>query len=54
MAAEDMTNKEIAQALFVTLRTVETHLSHTYGKLEISSRDQLSKALAGASAEQDS
>jgi class 3 adenylate cyclase len=45
MATEGMTNKEIAQALFVTLRTVETHLSHAYGKLEISSRDQLPKAL---------
>jgi DNA-binding CsgD family transcriptional regulator len=54
MAAEGMTNKEIAQALFVTLRTIETHLSHTYGKLEISSRNQLSKALAGTSAEQNS
>jgi DNA-binding CsgD family transcriptional regulator len=51
MATEGMTNKEIAQALFVTLRTVETHLSHAYGKLEISSRDELSKALVGASAE---
>jgi DNA-binding CsgD family transcriptional regulator len=47
MATEGMTNKEIAQALFVTLRTVETHLSHAYGKLEISSRDELSKALVG-------
>jgi DNA-binding CsgD family transcriptional regulator len=45
MAAEGMTNKEIAQALFVTLRTVEMHLTHTYGKLEISSRDQLATAL---------
>ena len=51
MATEGMTNKEIAQALFVTLRTVETHLSHTYAKLEISSRDQLSEALVGASPE---
>lgn len=47
MAAEGMKNKEIAQALFVTLRTVEMHLSHAYGKLEISSRDQLPKALGG-------
>lgn len=50
MAAEGMTNKEIAQALFVTLRTVETHLSHTYAKLEIASRDQLSEALGGPGA----
>ena len=47
MAAEGMMNKEIAQALFVTLRTVEMHLSHAYGKLEISSRDQLPEALGG-------
>jgi DNA-binding CsgD family transcriptional regulator len=47
MAAEGMKNKEIAQALFVTLRTVEMHLSNAYGKLEISSRDQLPEALGG-------
>jgi DNA-binding NarL/FixJ family response regulator len=39
-----MTNKQIAQALFVTLRTVEMHLSNTYGKLEIRSRRQLPEA----------
>lgn len=47
MAAEGMMNKEIAQALFVTLRTVEMHLSNAYGKLGISSRDQLPGALGG-------
>ena len=31
-----MTNREIAQALFVTLRTVEVHLTHAYQKLDIS------------------
>jgi DNA-binding CsgD family transcriptional regulator len=41
-----MTNKEIAQALFVTLRTVEMHLSNAYGKLEIKSRRELPRALA--------
>jgi DNA-binding CsgD family transcriptional regulator len=46
MAATGMTNKEIAQALFVTLRTVEMHLSNTYGKLEIDSRRRLAEALA--------
>jgi DNA-binding NarL/FixJ family response regulator len=40
-----MSNKEIAQALFVTIKTVEVHLSHAYRKLEISSRAQLDKAL---------
>lgn len=45
MAAEGMTNKEIAQGLFVTLRTVEMHLSNAYGKLEIRSRRDLPRAL---------
>jgi DNA-binding CsgD family transcriptional regulator len=45
LAAEGMSNKEIAQTLFVTIKTVEVHLSHTYRKLEISSRAQLDKAL---------
>jgi class 3 adenylate cyclase/DNA-binding CsgD family transcriptional regulator len=49
MAAENMTNKDIAQALFVTPKTVEVHLSSVYRKLEITSRAQLPEALgAGA------
>ena len=46
LAADDMSNKEIAQALFVTVKTVEVHLSSVYRKLEISSRRQLASALA--------
>ena len=46
LATEGMSNKEIAQALFVTLRTVEMHLSNAYRKLDISSRDQLPAALS--------
>jgi ATP/maltotriose-dependent transcriptional regulator MalT len=45
LAAEDMSNKEIAQALFVTVKTVEVHLSSVYRKLGLSSRRQLSSAL---------
>jgi DNA-binding NarL/FixJ family response regulator len=48
LAAEGMSNKEIAQALFVTVKTVEVHLSGVYRKLEISSRAQLDKALLAA------
>jgi DNA-binding CsgD family transcriptional regulator len=48
MAAEGPTNREIAQALFVTPKTVEVHLSSAYRKLGISSRSQLAEALAGA------
>ena len=40
-----MTNREIAQALFVSHPTVVTHLSHCYQKLSISSRAQLPAAL---------
>lgn len=48
MAAEELTNREIAQALFVTPKTVEVHLSNAYRKLEIRSRRELAGALAGA------
>jgi DNA-binding CsgD family transcriptional regulator len=45
LAADGMSNKEIAQTLFVTIKTVEVHLSHAYRKLQITSRAQLHKAL---------
>jgi class 3 adenylate cyclase/DNA-binding CsgD family transcriptional regulator len=45
MAAEGLANREIAQALFVTLRTVEMHLSNAFRKLGVSSRTQLPAAL---------
>jgi DNA-binding NarL/FixJ family response regulator len=38
LAAEGATNPEIAQELYVSLKTVETHLSHAYGKLGLSGR----------------
>ena len=46
MAAEGMTNREIAQALFVTEKTVEMHLGNAYRKLGISSRTRLADVLA--------
>ncbi len=51
MAADGLQNKEIAQTLFVTVRTVETHLRHVYQKLDIGSREQLTDAMAGDEAE---
>ena len=45
LAAEGRTNREIAQALFITLKTVETHLRHAFGKLGISGRRELAAAL---------
>lgn len=48
MAASGMTNREVAQALFVSTKTVETQLSQAYAKLGIASRSQLAAALSGA------
>jgi DNA-binding CsgD family transcriptional regulator len=47
LAVGGQTNRQIAQALFVTQRTVESHLTSAYGKLGISSRPELPGALAG-------
>jgi DNA-binding CsgD family transcriptional regulator len=46
MAASGLSNPEIAQALFVTIKTVEGHLSGAYRKLEVRSRAELPRALA--------
>jgi ATP/maltotriose-dependent transcriptional regulator MalT len=48
LAAGGMSNPEIAQAVFVTLNTVEGHLRHVYQKLSVSSRKQLPAALRSA------
>ena len=45
MAADGMTNREIAQALFVTENTIRTHLKSVFRKLAIGSRSQLARAL---------
>ncbi|MEA2193299.1 MAG: hypothetical protein QOI73_3420, partial [Solirubrobacteraceae bacterium] len=46
LAADGLSNREIAQALFVTVRTVEGHLTQTYAKLDVGSREQLARALS--------
>ncbi|MFH8386866.1 AAA family ATPase [Kitasatospora sp. NPDC018058] len=46
LAAKGMTNREIAQHLFVGLRTVEVHLTNAYGKLGIDGRQGLAEALS--------
>jgi DNA-binding CsgD family transcriptional regulator len=48
LAAAGGTNRDIAQELFVTPKTVEVHLSNTYRKLGISSRRELPAGLAPA------
>ena len=45
MAARGMSNRDIAQALFVTVKTVEMHLGHAYNKLNLNGRTQLAAAL---------
>ncbi len=47
MAGDGMTNREIAQALFLTPKTVAYHLTHVYQKLDITGRERLTEALAG-------
>jgi DNA-binding CsgD family transcriptional regulator len=41
LAARGLSNKEIATALFISVHTVEAHLSHVYRKLGVRSRSQL-------------
>jgi DNA-binding CsgD family transcriptional regulator len=47
LAADGLSNRDIADGLFVSLKTVEQHLARTYAKLEISGRGELSGALSG-------
>jgi DNA-binding CsgD family transcriptional regulator len=45
MAAEGMTNRQIAEALFVTQHTIAKHLTHAYEKLDINDRTKLGASL---------
>ena len=47
LAAAGRTNREIAHELYVTLKTVEGHLSRAYAKLGIEGRGGLAEALEG-------
>ena len=49
MAAEGLSNREIGQKLFVSPRTVSTHLYRIYPKLGISARGELAPALEATS-----
>lgn len=46
LAAEGHGNRAIAERLYVTQRTVETHLTHAFQKLDIASRTELAAALS--------
>jgi DNA-binding CsgD family transcriptional regulator len=46
LASDGHTNREIAQRLFITPKTVEAHLARAFRKLHIESRAQLTAALS--------
>jgi DNA-binding CsgD family transcriptional regulator len=50
LAAQGLTNQEIASEVFVTAKTVEYHLGNVFAKLGISSRRQLPARLGGPAA----
>jgi len=47
MAAQGLTNRQIASQLFVSPRTVSTHLYHIYPKVGVTTRHELHRVLAG-------
>jgi len=47
LVAEGLSNKEVASALFVSVRTVEDNLSSIYAKLGIRSRSELGRRIGG-------
>ena len=47
LASEGLSNPEIGTRLFISARTVQYHLSKVFTKMNITSRNQLSRALDG-------
>lgn len=41
LVGEGLTNREIGDRLFVSARTLSTHVSHILGKLDVASRRQV-------------
>ncbi|KPH98981.1 transcriptional regulator, LuxR family [Actinobacteria bacterium OK074] len=50
LAMEGRSNREIAEALYITRRTVELHLTHAYQKLGVNGREDLTAVLGGSPA----
>jgi len=48
LVAQGHTNREVSTALFLSERTVETHLSHAYSKLGVRSRAELARTFRAA------
>ena len=51
LAAHGVPNREIAQRLVVSVRTVESHLAQTYRKLGVSDRRELAELMAAGAAQ---
>jgi DNA-binding CsgD family transcriptional regulator len=49
LAASGLTNRQLAEALFVTVKTVETHLARAYQKLGTRSRAELTRLIGESS-----
>ena len=47
LVTDGLANAKIGERLFISRRTVETHISHVFGKLGVSSRRELAKAASG-------
>jgi DNA-binding CsgD family transcriptional regulator len=45
LVARGMTNREIAEALVISVRTVDNHLSNAYAKLGVATRAELVETL---------
>jgi DNA-binding CsgD family transcriptional regulator len=54
LAAEGLTNPQIGERLFISRRTVQTHLSHIFTKLGLSSRVELAAAATRRAEDQSS
>jgi DNA-binding CsgD family transcriptional regulator len=50
LVSTGLSNKEVAQRMFISLRTVESSLSRIYRKLGVRSRTELTRALVGGTA----
>jgi DNA-binding CsgD family transcriptional regulator len=53
LAASGLTNREVADAAFVSAKTVEANLARVYRKLGIASRAELGARMASASKQAD-
>ena len=49
LAVSGLASKDIAERLYLSVRTVNNHLQHVYTKLGVSSRADLGRALGGSS-----